>query len=484
MRSACTSSVSATLVALIFAIAGTPPCAAAVNEVHVGPNGQYTTVSAALAAVLAAPESQNWIKIQAGVDSTEHLVIPVTWTANLIWLSGGWDPGFSSNSGNPADTVLSGGLSGRVIDILATGGSVAISDLSVVDGWETSGAGLGVDSSGSVNVFLDDLWIHGNSAVNSGGAWGGGLDLLVDGSSTLTIDGCLIEGNVALTSGLVPTGGAALKGSIRGTSRLDIIDTVISNNSAASESSVYGAAIDIDVDDFADVSLVGCTLENNIASSSGAITVDGVALRAFVGFYASLTIERNRFVGNGATVPVDDEQISISTSGHSLAQLRDSIVAGGPGDGLRVRADSQSLARLTNLTVAANDGDGVGLNQVMATGAVISLANTICYANLGLNLHIYAAAVTQTGNLISVDPGFVDLPSLDLRFEPGSIAEDAGDPAPLGGLGDGDLRGGVRVLGTAPDVGAYEGDVDLLFSDGFDVDGPWRWSDAVGLPIS
>ena len=78
-------------------------------------------------------------------------------------------------------------------------------------------------------------------------------------------------------------------------------------------------------------------------------------------------------------------------------------------------------------------------------------------------------AHTCAGNIIDVDPNFVDLPGGDVRLSAGSPVEDQGDDAllPVDSLdldGDGDtaeawpldLDGGSRVSGMAVDLGAYE----------------------------
>ena len=56
-------------------------------------------------------------------------------------------------------------------------------------------------------------------------------------------------------------------------------------------------------------------------------------------------------------------------------------------------------------------------------------------------------------------------------------------PPPAGVRGGGEVQGGIRFLGAAPDAGAYEGNVSLIFSDGFELAFTGRWSSVVGAAI-
>jgi len=162
-----------------------------------------------------------------------------------------------------------------------------------------------------------------------------------------------------------------------------------------------------------------------------------------------------------------------------VVRITDSVVADGRSDGLALVAEDQSVIHATNLTVAVNDRDGITCNRLGLSTASINLSNSIAYANGVSNLNIASGPVTQTANIIGINPEFVDMQDLDFQVEIGSVAEDAGVIAPLGGLGVADIRGGLRFVGAAPDAGAYEGSVAMLFSDGFELRGALRWSETV-----
>lgn len=456
---------------------------AQVTTYTVGPNGSYPTVGAALTALLAAPTASNWIKVQAGVSTIEHLYFPASWVSGTIWLSGGWNASFTSQSGNPADTVLDGNdMAPAIVTVAMAGGTLIVSDLTILEGWSDAGGGISIQATGGCSVWLDNLVITANSAVSaSASASGGGVSASLHDSSSLTMLDCDVHQNgiFALTSGV----GGGVYISADGAAEVTLKGTRISDNLVSVDTQVTGGALYMSLDDNASATIEDCLLEGNRTSSSLQLSVDGAALQATLLGDSVLKVERSRFLENNPTFAGAHEQVEIMTFGGNTATIRDTIIAGGASNGLFVRADGQSTANLMNLTVAGQEGDGIVVNRVTSSTAAVSLSNSIAYGNSGSNLVIAFGPLSQTANLIGIDPEFVDLANLDLRFQAGSIAEDAGIASPPGGLGVADVRGGIRVLGLAPDAGAYEGDVSLLFSDGFDLDGTGRWSVTVGGAI-
>lgn len=456
-------------------------CSAQAQIFRVGPDGQYATISAALADLLAAPQLNNWIKVETGVTTTENLYFPGTWVEGTIWLSGGWDSSFLTQGGDPTDTVISGGLAGNVIDIQMAGGTLIVSDLSIVDGWSTYGAGIRIEPTDTCSVRLDNLSIHDNVAVGSISGDGGGIYAYLRHTNTLDIADCEIDSNAASGSSSATGGGVRI--AAYGGAEFSIIDSIISNNDLYSDSRVGGAGIYLYMDESSSGNVAGCSIQGNTVSNSVAILAEGVGLLATATFSAQLEIERSFFLSNTVGFPVDHQQVKIYGLGDAVVSISDSIVADGQHDGLYLRADEQSTVHTTNLTVSINGDDGIFCNRVSSSTATINISNTISCNNTALDLNISSGPVTQTANLIGVDPEFVDPQDLDFRVEVGSVAEDAGVVSPPGGIGTADFRGGIRHLGAAPDAGAYEGNVSLIFSDGFDHVYTGRWSDVVGLPI-
>ena len=472
------------LVVGITATIAPTPCSAQVQIFTVGPDGQYATVSAALADLLAAPYGNNRIRIEAGVTTLENISLPASWTTGNIWISGGWDASFVNQSGDPADTVISGPTSGRVIDVAMAGGSLFLSDLSIRNGASVSGAGIRINPTNDCSVRLDNLRISNNTASGTGSVMGGGLSASLTDTTRLDIDGCEIDGNFSTgTVAGAESFGAGMTIEAAVSSEFSVIRSSIHDNTATSETQVGGAGIYVSLTDNATGAIADCVIEDNIVSSTVPISVSGAGLRGGTAGSAQLTVERTRVFSNTSSIGGVYHQVIILAHGDSVVSISDSIVADGGSDGLYVSASDQSTAYLTNLTVAANGNDGIRLNRSAAGTADMYLSNSISAINGGLDLSVNSGSITQTANIIGVEPEFVDWQDLDFRVEVGSIAEDAGVPAPPGGLGTGDVRGGIRFLGAAPDAGAYEGNVSLIFSDGFDVAFTGRWSEVVGALI-
>ena len=466
------------VIVLLIALLAPGLCSAQIQTILVGPDGQYATVLEALAEVLTAPQTLNVIKVQAGVNSNENLYFPPSWTSGTISISGSWDAPFNNQSFDPADTVISGGQTHRVIDIKIAGGTVILSSLSIVDGAHLVGAGIYATPTNDAAVHLVNLAVHDNVADSAGDASGAGIYSSLQDTSTLQIKDCDVYANTA-TGGGKQRGGGIYVGSSGG-SAFSIIDTAIHNNDAFSTVDLYGAGIYLGMGGTSIGTVTGCVVDGNTGSSlSTPIAVNGVGLSAWMTEISQLSIERTRVVSNGMSPGWDHHQARIRGSGDSVVRITDSIVADGRSDGLALLAEDQSVIHATNLTVAVNDRDGIYCDRNGASTAVINLSNSVVSANGVSDLNIASGPVTQTANIIGIDPEFVDMQDLDFRVEIGSVAEDAGVIAPTGGLGVADIRGGLRVLGAAPDAGAYEGNVAMLFSDGFELRGALRWSETM-----
>ncbi len=440
----------------------------------VGPDGNYATIAAALADLLAAPLTINEIKVQGGVTSYETLDFPASWTTDTIRLSGGWDASFATQSGDPTDTVIDGRFQDSVVDVFISGGTLHISGLSLVHGWSDFGGGIRVEPTISGGVRLENLAVHSNRAVNPDEAGGGGIHANLVDSTSLDIIDCDIHTNEA--NGLNIAFGAGIDIRSHGSSVFSITDTTIRNNEATSDWQMVGAGVSVDFYDSSDGTIADCAVESNtVVTSSGHGTVLGVGIHSSSGGNSTLRIERTRVTSNEVGFVTFHPQVGIFANfGDSVVTISDSIIADGRWCGLFLSSGEQSTIHATNLTVALNDTIGI-FGDVNATSS-INLSNSIVYSPTGTNLSISTGIVNQIGNVIGVDPEFVDIPDLDFRVEAGSVAVDAGVADPPGGLGIADIRGGMRTLGTAPDAGAYEGTINLTFSDGFELQGTGHWS--------
>jgi len=273
-------------------------CSAQLQTILVGPDGQYATVLEALVEVLTAPQAVNVIKVQAGVTSDENLLFPASWTTGTISISGSWDASFQTQSFDPADTVISGGLTHRVIDIKIAGGSVILQSLSIVDGANVVGAGIYTTPTNDAAVHLVNLAVHDNVADTIHHASGAGIYANLHDTSTLEIKDCDVYANTA-TGDSTSNGGGIFVAASSG-SEFSIIDTTIRNNIAFSTMSIRGAGIHLGMSGTSIGTFAGCVVDGNTGSSPSApIIVEGVGMSAWVTETCQLSIERTRVVSNG-----------------------------------------------------------------------------------------------------------------------------------------------------------------------------------------
>ncbi len=454
-------------------------CNAQTQIFKVGPAGDYATIGAALSDLLASPQAINWIKINQGFTTTENLSIPATWTTGTIGISGGWDYFFVHQSGDPAATVISGGLAGSVIDIRTAGGSVIIRDLTITQGRSDFGGGFRVEPTGTAAVRLENLAIDSNKATSTGDAQGGGIYADLSDNTTLEILGCDIHDNRANGSLYAAGAGAIIEAA--GDAAISIMDSTFRDNIALASSQIACVGLGVFVDDSATATVADCIAEGNTVQDSVPTSILGAGMKAGSRGNAELTIERCSIVDNNVAYLSGYDQVLVTTAEESVTRMTDSIIAGGKGYGINISTSQISKFYGTNLTVAANGRDGI-LSFQYDTSSVF-LSNTISYANTWADLNVYEGTVAQVGNIISINPDFADLPNLDLRVNAGSVAVDNGVADPPGELGTADIRGGIRNIGAAPDAGAYEGDVNLIFSNGFEVTYSGLWSNFVSLPV-
>jgi len=170
----------------------------------------------------------------------------------------------------------------------------------------------------------------------------------------------------------------------------------------------------------------------------------------------------------------------------ATVRIVDSVVADndvvGPGAiDLETYDEDNSLSfELVNDTVVDNGGDGISAS-LAGSGAILYIDNTIAYGNSqgshhdlvvdgtsffslindDIGTHSYPAPFIPPVGLTSVDP------KLDAQYRPiespPSPVINSGSSDVRGGLPATDLPGHARVIGTAPDRGAFESSVDDSF---------------------
>ncbi|MBZ0221450.1 MAG: hypothetical protein K8F35_00330 [Dokdonella sp.] len=167
-------------------------------------------------------------------------------------------------------THLSGAGNGGlpVLSITAPGsrrGNVIVWDLELSDGHASAAQGGGLRVEGNLQLTMEGLWLHDNSAQEGGGAWfkglGNGSTLSVQSVHSQAGNGSIIEGNQAVHGGGIY---ADLWTSV------SVADTLVSANNAVMGGGVYLTGSSSNA--YASVppdSPTGGGIRNNVASFDG-----------------------------------------------------------------------------------------------------------------------------------------------------------------------------------------------------------------------
>ncbi len=230
-----------------------------------------------------------------------------------------------------------------------------------------------------------------------------------------------------------------------GNTNISIVDCIIKENSGAG----YGAGIVIEADGAGNVLLENNLIINNITTERDDTDCKGGGVAILYRGTGEVTVRNNIIANNSA-------------SGITAPQ----------GGGLWIQEGMVHFIGNTIYNNQANQGGGVYFGSANAA----NVYNNIIYGNTGIeggdiyfgnptpangynnnysNLH---GTWTDSGNNLNTDPLFVDAGNNDFHLLPTSPMINAGTtavPDPPG-LPTTDFEGSSRVIGTAPDIGAYE----------------------------
>jgi hypothetical protein len=164
--------------------------------------------------------------------------------------------------------------------------------------------------------------------------------------------------------------------------------------------------------------------------------------------FPGCTIRDSLLQGRGVNSLGMESLGTTSSTGSTVSNVT-AIASGGNSAGIQSRY-SDSIAGTHTLTLTNSIAEGASdLRTEDGNGAGrIVVSNS----NFDTTKAATAGAITGSANQ-SAPPLFVNAASGDFRPAPGSPTIDAGAPGDLGAL---DLAGNPRVLGPAPDIGAYE----------------------------
>ena len=310
-----------------------------------------------------------------------------------------------------AALAVDGGGASRVFGI--TGGTVAISGLTVQRGSAASGGGI----QNSATLTLSGCVLTGNSAARSGGG--------VQNGGTLTMAGCTLSGNTVTGSG--GTGGGA-----ENDGTLTMVGcTLHANTVTPSGGGVYNAGI---------LSMAGCTLSGNAADRGDSPGVGGgVDSFGSTAALSGCTFAGNTAHGFGGGAAVTSGILTLSGctfSGNTADAGGGGGVYGGVNDG------SGDGPRLTDDVLYGDAGGELAVGAGTATAAY-------CDVQGGIDGHDAA------NHVLNVDPLFVSAAApYDLHLQSASPVIAQGTAAATA-----DHDG--KPYFTPPALGAYEGPQDV-----------------------
>jgi hypothetical protein len=309
---------------------------------------------------------------------------------------------------------------------------------------------------------------HGGLATVSGGA----AFLQLRGDTTVRIVDTVFQWNEARSNvaGSSPQAGALYAG-LSDTASLEIRRSGISSNSAIAGVGASAANGGASVWPFGSSTLVmeDVWFAGNQLVGPGAGVWPATALEINTGFSGTFALDRLDFYGNDWSE--DGVDLRILHISPSPASAHNVLLAAGARRGADVANLSTGSIALSHWTVTQHVERGLWLQRDTGTGE-LRVDNSIVWQN-GVELVTAGTpSVDPDTNLIGVDPMF-EAPSLGgFRLHPLSPAIGVGDPARSGGPYD--LGHRPRVVGAAPDAGAFEH--GGLFGDGFESGDTGAWS--------
>jgi hypothetical protein len=459
----------------------TLPCATVQHAVDVAIEGNQ---------ILVATGTYSGVENRGGM-------IQVLYIDKTVSVQGGYSSDFGAWDPVVFPTSLDAEGAGRVVSIVGTGVSAGLEGL-VITGGDATGIILNCPPAGGVSdgcgggIFVYQAEAHiinnvisGNLAAVSEGsnsASGGGLCLAW--ASNSVISGNLITGNYASQGARGKGGGIHMYYPYN----VQMLSNQVLDNVATTNDSLAGWGGGIAIDGSgANATISGNQIEGNqtngLATGYGAGIYHWYGANTFTGNYVTGNIgdhavylgaheggrfEANQIVSNTTEVGIflangSEGQTSVlannivARSGDSLraqaydgsplsvSLLHNTLSGSGAGYGIRVTSGYVTMDLSNN--IIANHGWGI-VNDVPA-GSTISVDHTLFWNN-GDN-------GTTGANPVYGNPAFLDPDGGNYHVWAGSAAIDAA--IDVGEVGD--VDGGTRPIGPAPDIGADEA---------------WRWA--------
>ncbi|CAN5295827.1 hypothetical protein BH11PLA2_BH11PLA2_28790 [soil metagenome] len=335
----------------------------------------------------------------------------------------------TSGSTNPSTVTISGQNATRVFNINGPGNiSVSISGVTIANGNAADGGGMEIDSE---TVTLTNVAFTGNSSANTGGA----IHLNV-ASAAVTAT------NTTFTNNSSASGGAIARFS---NGPITIVDSTLTNNTATTGD---GGAIRMDT---GSLNIQNTLLAFNTASTlGGALSLSNAMTLVSI---RNSTVSTNTAGGNGggistgqyaATLQILNSTVTNNTGAAGGGVFHSGTAGGGTVGGTEI--NSSIIAG----NFGGSDLEAAGYTTTYTKSIIGALSGASVFVDGGSNLPI------------GTDPGIAPLASnggnsLTHGLLPGSPAIDAGSNVAPTLTFDQRGTGFPRQVGTAVDIGAFEG---------------------------
>ncbi len=431
----------------------------------VGVGGTYSSVQDAIDAALAAG-GDNHIKMRAS-RFAELITIPNTMASGSLSFTGGWNTFFSSRNLDPASTIIHSWGDGTAATIKHVGGTVRFNGITFTgDNPIDDAGGLFAQLFGAAELFLDHCVITDSSTGERGG---GGLVALHDTSKFEMFD-CVVSNNLALNAAGTTGGGLHLY--LTDSSTGKIAWSTIEGNSiqTVGSSEISGAGVYLQMLMNTQFEIVDSIFSDNILGPTAGVQYGSEAYLTLNAGSPNVALRRNRFEADSSGA--SQQMLYLGSRSDATTAVSDSWFSGGTSAVVFARTWDSGRLYLNNNTVT----DFVSQSVYLAGYGdqfLISMTNNILWNN-GFDHPFLEPGSITSGNLIGVDPIFVNPDEKNYRLSAGSPAIDIANGSPAGGLSSIDLHGFERVMGPAVDAGASEW--SGLFRDGFEVGTTRMWT--------
>jgi hypothetical protein len=375
------------------------------------------------------------------------------------------------------------------------GESPTITDSSITDNQASGGGGVYCATVGTLT--LTNCQVSGNTATSSGFGGGG----IATPGTNLSLLGCTVTGNSAQSdlsgdggistdsaflsvqnstiSGNFTTGQFSPGGGVHflfgSTASLTVVNSTISGNYTLGDNSSGGGLFCSNNTDTPDASNpINFTIENSTISgnstagaNSGGGGVFGLVVTLVV---QNSTIANNTALGSGSIgggIQSSYAGVSNKISAIASTTVSNSTITGNHASQVGGASLSYDVFTITSSIIAGNSDSGADPDFQLVNPGIFPTSGTmnanLIGNNTGTTLTATGSTPDSNGNIIGsgaspINPLLAPLgnhggPTQTTALLPGSPAIDHGaNPASL----TTDQRGDPRVVGTAPDIGAFE----------------------------